>query len=112
MYKAPYPILIGEDYPIDYLVLSKLPLDKIILLFNYGNTLPQFIPRSRVYCSKLSFSRNYSHSWFQLIKFLTSDEVKDINIGLDLSALSGNITLVEYFIRRGGKVQEAMTGAG
>ena len=32
----PYSTLMGGDYVIDYLVLSKLPIDKIIDLANYG----------------------------------------------------------------------------
>lgn len=31
-----YSILIGRDYPIDYLVLSKLPINDTLLLSNYG----------------------------------------------------------------------------
>lgn len=107
-----YRTLIGGDYAIDYLVLSKLPVDDILHLYNYGGYFAPICADDYFWylVATHHFPRVISSSgtsWFQLIKFLTSPRVKDVNEGLRLSTYMGNISLIEYFITKGSKAQEA-----
>ena len=106
MNNNPYSTLIGGDYAIDYLVLSKLPIDDILLLSNYGEYFAPICADNYFWYLVANYHfpgviPTAGTTWFQLIKFLTSDKVKNIDKGLKLSAYMGNISLVEYFISKG-----------
>ena len=103
---SPYRTLITGDYHLDYLILSYLPLLEIKKLCDSGE---YFAP----ICADDNFWNMVANhhfpgviptvgtTWFQLVKFLTSDEVKNIDEGLNLSAYIGNFSLVKYFIGKG-----------
>lgn len=102
----PYPILIGGDYHIDYLVLSKLPINDIILLSNYGDYFTPICADNYFWYLVVNYHfpgviPTTGTNWFQLVEFLTSNEAKFNDDGLELSAQMGNISLVEYFINEG-----------
>ncbi len=106
MDKNSYPTLIGGDFPIDYLVLNKLQINTIISLLNYGDYFTPICTDDYFWYTVANYHfpgvvPTSGTTWFQLIEILTSDEINDVSIGLNRSAKSGNISLVEYFIDKG-----------
>ena len=101
-----YSTLIGGDYAIDYLVLSKLPIDDILGLSNYGEYFAPICADNYFWYFVATYHipgviPTSGTSWFELVKFLTIDRLKNVNKGLALSAQAGNLSLVEYFIGKG-----------
>ena len=115
-----YCTLIGGDYAIDYLVLSKLPINDIVLLSNYGEYFSPICADNYFWYIVANYHfpgvvPTTGTTWFQLIEFLTSDKANSVNNGLELSAQAGNHSLVEYFIGKGADhwnwgMQEAAHG--
>ena len=112
-----YPTLIGGDYAIDYLILSKLSLNKILILSNRGDYFSPICADNYFWYLVATYHfpgviPTSGTTWFQLIKFLTSSEIRNINRGLNLAAQSSNISLVKYFINKGADNWDwAMCGA-
>ena len=104
-----YPTLIGGDYHIDYLILSKLPIYDIIILSNHEGYFSPMCADNYFWYLVANYHfpgviPTAGTTWFELFQFLISHKVKDVNIGLELSAHVGNISLVEYFINKGANV--------
>ena len=98
----PYRTLITGDY----LILSYLPLPEIKKLCDSGGYFAPICADDNFW--ELVANHHFPGvipivgiTWVQLVEFLTSDEVKDVNEALSLSAISGNINLVKYFIGKG-----------
>lgn len=105
MNNNPYPSLTGGDYPIDYLILSKLPITDIIILCKYAEYFSPICADDYFWNIVVNYhfpgvSPTAVTNWLQLVKFLTSNEVKNVNRGLNISSQTGNISLVKYFISK------------
>ncbi len=101
-----YHTLIGGDYHLDYLILSHLPLLEIKNLYRNGEYFAPICADD--YFWEMVANHHFpgviptvGTTWLQLVEFLTSDEVKNFNEALILSATAGNLSLVKYFISKG-----------
>ena len=73
-----YSTLIGGDYAIDYLVLSKLPVDDILRLSAYGEYFTPICADNYFWYLVATYHfpgviPTVGTTWLQLIEFLTSD---------------------------------------
>ena len=80
-----YVTLIGGDYVIDYLILSKLPINDILRLSNYGEYFTPICVDNYFWYLVADYHfpgviPTAGTTWFHLIEFLISDQVKDIRI--------------------------------
>ena len=78
-----YSTLIGGDYYLDYLILSKLSIDNILVLVNHGEYFSPICVDNYFWYLVANYHfpgvvPTAGTTWFHLIDFLTSAEVKNL----------------------------------